>query len=85
MNILSFVCDCLKTSSNFVIAFLLSMSGRKILIDFNFDFVNVSKSGYSCLGVFVFLILQHSYNYVLRNYFNGIFFVDVIASMSLLV
>ena len=30
MNILSFVCDCIKTSSKF--AFLLSMSGQKILL-----------------------------------------------------
>ena len=26
------VCDCIKTSSNYVIAFLVSMSGRKILV-----------------------------------------------------
>ena len=32
MNISSFVCDCLKISSKYVIAFLLSMSGRKILL-----------------------------------------------------
>ena len=32
MNISSFVCVCIKTSSKFVIAFLLSMSGRKILL-----------------------------------------------------
>ena len=32
MNILSFVCDCIKTSSKYVIAFLLSMSSRKILL-----------------------------------------------------
>ena len=32
MNISSFVCDCIKTTSKYVIAFLLSMSGRKILI-----------------------------------------------------
>ena len=32
MNISSFVCDCIKTTSKYVIAFLLSMSGRKFLI-----------------------------------------------------
>ena len=32
MIISSFVCDCIKTSSTNVIAFLLSLSGRKILI-----------------------------------------------------
>ena len=32
MNISSFVCDCTKTSSNNVIAFLLSFSGLKILL-----------------------------------------------------
>ena len=32
MNISSFVCDCIKTSSMYVIAILLSMSGRKILL-----------------------------------------------------
>ena len=29
MNNLSFVCDCIKTSSTYVIAFLLSISGLK--------------------------------------------------------
>ena len=28
----SFVCDCIKESSSYVIAFLLSMSGRKKLL-----------------------------------------------------
>ena len=32
MNISSFVCDCTKTSSKYVIAFLLSMSGQKNLL-----------------------------------------------------
>ena len=32
MNISSFGCDCIKTSSNYVIAFLLSMSGQKIIL-----------------------------------------------------
>ena len=32
MNISSFVCDCLKTSSKYVIAFLLSTSGLKVLL-----------------------------------------------------
>ena len=32
MNISSVVCDCTKTSSNYVIAFLLSISGLKILL-----------------------------------------------------
>ena len=32
MNISSFVCDCIKTSSNHEIAFLVSMSGLKILL-----------------------------------------------------
>ena len=32
MNISSFVCDCIKTSSKYAIAFLLSMSGRKRLL-----------------------------------------------------
>ena len=32
MNISSFVCGCIKTSSKLVIAFLLSMNGRKILL-----------------------------------------------------
>ena len=32
MNISSLVCDCMKTSSKYVIAFLLSMSGRNILL-----------------------------------------------------
>ena len=32
MNISSLVCDCLKTSSKYVIAFLLNTSGRKILL-----------------------------------------------------
>ena len=32
MNVSSFVCDCIKTSSKYVIAFLLSMSVRKILL-----------------------------------------------------
>ena len=32
MKISSFVCDCMKTSTKFVIAFLLSFSGRKILL-----------------------------------------------------
>ena len=31
MNISSFVCDCIKTTSKYVIAFLLSISGQKIL------------------------------------------------------
>ena len=32
MNISSFVFDCIKTSSKYVIAFLLNISGLKILI-----------------------------------------------------
>ena len=32
MNISSFVCDCIKTSSKYVIAFLLSISGLKTLL-----------------------------------------------------
>ena len=32
MNISSFVCDCIKTSSKYMIAFLLSMSGLKTLL-----------------------------------------------------
>ena len=32
MQISSFVCDCIKTSSKYVIAFLLSKSGRKFLL-----------------------------------------------------
>ena len=32
MKISSFVCDCIKTSSKYVFAFLLSMSGQKILL-----------------------------------------------------
>ena len=32
MNISSFVYDCIKTSSKYVIAFLLSLSGLKILL-----------------------------------------------------
>ena len=32
MIISSFLCDCIKTSSKYVIAFLLSMSGPKILL-----------------------------------------------------
>ena len=32
MNISSFVCDCIKTSSKYVIAFLLSITGLKILL-----------------------------------------------------
>ena len=32
MNISSFVCNCMKTSSKYVIAFLLSMSGLKVLL-----------------------------------------------------
>ena len=32
MNISSFVCDCVKTSSKNLIAFLLSMSGQKVLL-----------------------------------------------------
>ena len=31
MSISSFVCDCIKTSSSYVFAFLLSISGLKIL------------------------------------------------------
>ena len=31
MNFSFFVCDCIKTSSKYVIAFLLNMSGRKKL------------------------------------------------------
>ena len=31
MNISSFVCDCLKTSSKFMIAFFLSISGLRVL------------------------------------------------------
>ena len=32
MNISSFVCDCIKISSKFVIAIFLSMTGRKNLL-----------------------------------------------------
>ena len=32
MNISYLVCDCIETSSKYVIAFLLSMSDRKILL-----------------------------------------------------
>ena len=32
MNISSFVCDCIKLSSKYEIAFLLSISGLKILL-----------------------------------------------------
>ena len=32
MNISSFVCDCIKTSSNYVIAFFSSVNGLKILL-----------------------------------------------------
>ena len=32
MKISSFACDCIKTSSKYVIAILLSMSGRNILL-----------------------------------------------------
>ena len=32
MNISSFVCDCKKSSSKYVIAFSLSLSGQKILL-----------------------------------------------------
>ena len=32
MNISSFVCDCIKTSSKYVITFLVSMSGLRVLL-----------------------------------------------------
>ena len=32
MNISSLICDCIKTSSKYVIAFFLSMNGQKILL-----------------------------------------------------
>ena len=32
MKISSFVCDCMKTTSKVVIAFLLSFSGQKIFL-----------------------------------------------------
>ena len=32
MDILSFVCDCIKTLLKYVFAILLSMSGRKALL-----------------------------------------------------
>ena len=32
MNISSFVCDCIKTSSKYVIAFLLNIRGLKFLL-----------------------------------------------------
>ena len=32
MNISSLVCDCIKTSSKYVIAFFFSISGLKILL-----------------------------------------------------
>ena len=32
MNFSSFVCDCIETSSMYVIAFFLSISGLKILL-----------------------------------------------------
>ena len=38
MNLSSFVCDCINTSSKYVIAFLLSMSGLKNL------FMNAEKA-----------------------------------------